>query len=333
MEVFCSKFKSYGNVTFTTQTLKILLLPMELGGQHLRSVMKDIFEALQSTPVPNILVISGILFLFLAFVGKIGAFIEIPEERQKWSAIVGLFLLIFGTSIFIFEKKQGDTTEKEVISSKKNNNKNLSSEDLTVIRNGTDAKELSKSFFNKTVELKGSVYGSYSDRDYMVLWVLVDNNLRIGCLSAPSNSALENLRSKDLVKISGAIHHIEPHGSFGNQLILARGCTVKKENFQKNSTSNFSASTLSAWRKAVSIEQGFTDANDKIKFYEISKDTKESLSIKKTHNLDEDFYLYNKVGIEDEIKNKYVKFSASMKGLNSSSGIYFQVSKDNRVIR
>lgn len=70
--------------------------------------MKDILDTLQTlqnTPIPNILVISGVIFLFLAFVGKVGGFIEIPEKKQKWSATIGILLLTLGSVIFIAAKK------------------------------------------------------------------------------------------------------------------------------------------------------------------------------------------------------------------------------------
>ena len=66
--------------------------------------MKDLFEtlqALQNTPVPNLLVIAGFILLLLAFVGKIGAIIELPRERQKWAAIIGALLLFFGIGLFL----------------------------------------------------------------------------------------------------------------------------------------------------------------------------------------------------------------------------------------
>ena len=52
------------------------------------SVLKAI-EALQRTPVPNLLIILGGVFLLLAFVGKIGATIEMPPGRQKLAGLVG----------------------------------------------------------------------------------------------------------------------------------------------------------------------------------------------------------------------------------------------------
>ena len=66
--------------------------------------MKDILEtlqALQNTPVPNLLVIAGFILLLLAFVGRIGAIIDLPKERQKWAGIIGTLLLVFGIGLFM----------------------------------------------------------------------------------------------------------------------------------------------------------------------------------------------------------------------------------------
>jgi hypothetical protein len=66
--------------------------------------MKDILEtlqALQDTPVPNLLIIGGVIFLFLAFVGRFGAYIELPRRRQRWAGIVGALLLVFGIVLFM----------------------------------------------------------------------------------------------------------------------------------------------------------------------------------------------------------------------------------------
>ena len=189
--------------------------------------MKDILEALQATPVPNILVISGALFLLLAFVGKIGSFIEIPEKRQKWSAMMGVLLLIFGTSIFISSKANKSKKSEEI--NIKTSSHELSSEELADIIqiDSKDPKELTKKYFNKSVSFKGSVTGSYSDENYMVVWVGA-NNTYIGCLSAPSNKKFKQLKSGNIVVISGVIHHIENELSLGNKLVLAHGCKVER---------------------------------------------------------------------------------------------------------
>ena len=79
--------------------------------------MKDVMEtlqALQNTPVPNLLVIAGFILLLLAFAGKFGAFIELPKERQKLAGIIGSLLLIFGVGLFMVPGSQPDSTPPSV---------------------------------------------------------------------------------------------------------------------------------------------------------------------------------------------------------------------------
>jgi hypothetical protein len=61
----------------------------------MESLLKTI-EALQGTSVPNLLILVGGVFLLLAFVGKIGATIELPQHRQKWAGLIGAAFLTMG---------------------------------------------------------------------------------------------------------------------------------------------------------------------------------------------------------------------------------------------
>jgi hypothetical protein len=61
----------------------------------MESLLKTI-EALQGTSVPNLLILVGGVFLLLAFVGKIGATIELPQHRQKWAGLIGALFLTTG---------------------------------------------------------------------------------------------------------------------------------------------------------------------------------------------------------------------------------------------
>ena len=67
-------------------------------------MLKDILEVLgtlQSTSVPNLLVIAGFIFLLLAFVGRIGAIVTLPEKRQKVAGTIGFLLLLGGIGLFM----------------------------------------------------------------------------------------------------------------------------------------------------------------------------------------------------------------------------------------
>ena len=61
----------------------------------------DILYKLSDTPVPNVLVIAGIVFLLLAVAGKVGANLSVPPNRQKTAALIGTILLISGIAIFM----------------------------------------------------------------------------------------------------------------------------------------------------------------------------------------------------------------------------------------
>jgi hypothetical protein len=63
--------------------------------------MDSIVSVLKDTPIPTILVVSGIVFLFLALAGQIAGRLEVPPERQKWSALAGALLLSAGLLLYL----------------------------------------------------------------------------------------------------------------------------------------------------------------------------------------------------------------------------------------
>ena len=62
--------------------------------------MDDIITALQNTPVPTILIVGGLVFLFLAIVGQFVGEINVPKERQKWAGLIGTLLLVSGVVLY-----------------------------------------------------------------------------------------------------------------------------------------------------------------------------------------------------------------------------------------
>jgi len=71
----------------------------------------DTILALQKTSIPNILVISGVVLLFAALIGKFGAFFELDGKRQKWAGTIGILFMLFGTTLFIYPKPQTSIIE------------------------------------------------------------------------------------------------------------------------------------------------------------------------------------------------------------------------------
>lgn len=64
-------------------------------------IFLDILQVLQGTPVPNLLVIVGFLFIFLAFVGKFGKIVKLSTDRQKWAGMIGALFLLSGIGLFM----------------------------------------------------------------------------------------------------------------------------------------------------------------------------------------------------------------------------------------
>jgi len=62
--------------------------------------MEKVIIEIARTPLPTILVMAGILFLFLAIVGKLGTSAVISPERQKAAQILGSLLLLGGVILY-----------------------------------------------------------------------------------------------------------------------------------------------------------------------------------------------------------------------------------------
>lgn len=72
------------------------------------SEMLDIFVKLQDTPIPIVLVVAGIIFLFLALSGGIYGKVQIPGHRQKWAGTLGAVLLLLGMVLSLPELLTGN---------------------------------------------------------------------------------------------------------------------------------------------------------------------------------------------------------------------------------
>lgn len=71
--------------------------------------MKEIITALQSTPLPTLLVVGGLAFLFLAVVGQVGGQLQVPASRQRWAGLIGSILLILGVVLYVIPGPVSDT--------------------------------------------------------------------------------------------------------------------------------------------------------------------------------------------------------------------------------
>jgi hypothetical protein len=58
--------------------------------------MLEAIKAIQSTPIPILLIVVGLFIVVLAFVTKIGGAIEVSPEQKRWAIPAGIFLLVLG---------------------------------------------------------------------------------------------------------------------------------------------------------------------------------------------------------------------------------------------
>lgn len=63
--------------------------------------MESVLAALKDTPIPTIMVVSGIVFLLLSIAGQLAGRIAVAPERQRWAAIIGGGLLAIGVALHV----------------------------------------------------------------------------------------------------------------------------------------------------------------------------------------------------------------------------------------
>jgi hypothetical protein len=61
----------------------------------------SLLTLLVDTPIPTVLVVSGVIFLFLALAGQIAGKLELPPTRQKWAAVAGAVFLGAGILLYL----------------------------------------------------------------------------------------------------------------------------------------------------------------------------------------------------------------------------------------
>lgn len=59
----------------------------------------EFLRSIIAGPLPNILVVGGLIFLFLFVVGKFGANIVVDPNKQKFAGFIGVLLLIAGLGL------------------------------------------------------------------------------------------------------------------------------------------------------------------------------------------------------------------------------------------
>ncbi|MDZ7291678.1 MAG: hypothetical protein ONB44_17565 [candidate division KSB1 bacterium] len=71
--------------------------------------MLELIKSLATTPIPTILVVAGLFFLFLAIGGQFGAKIVTDRVKPQSAGIVGAVLLLAGVAIYWF----GESTPRD----------------------------------------------------------------------------------------------------------------------------------------------------------------------------------------------------------------------------
>ena len=76
--------------------------------------MQDFLKAIHDTPIPNLLIASGLLFLLLGFVNKLGGFIEVSREQKRLTVPIGLLVLTTGLTLSVIGPSGMERTSPQV---------------------------------------------------------------------------------------------------------------------------------------------------------------------------------------------------------------------------
>ncbi len=74
--------------------------------------IKTLYE-LKETPVPTLLVIGGLVFLFLAFVNQVSTNIQPDPKLKKWSVLVGVILIVSGIGMYLIPAPQSSPVSSQ----------------------------------------------------------------------------------------------------------------------------------------------------------------------------------------------------------------------------
>lgn len=68
--------------------------------------MAELLGAVQDTPIPNLLVLAGIVFIFLAIAGGLTDKVTVPKERQRLIGGIGAVLLVTGIGLHVLDNQR-----------------------------------------------------------------------------------------------------------------------------------------------------------------------------------------------------------------------------------
>ena len=68
--------------------------------------MAELLGAVQDTPIPNLLVLAGIVFIFLAIAGGLTDKVTVPKDRQRLIGGIGAVLLVTGIGLHVLDNQR-----------------------------------------------------------------------------------------------------------------------------------------------------------------------------------------------------------------------------------
>ena len=75
--------------------------------------MAELLGAVQDTPIPNLLVLAGIVFIFLAIAGGLSDKVTVPKERQRLIGGIGAVLLVAGIGLHVLDSQRPASGDAE----------------------------------------------------------------------------------------------------------------------------------------------------------------------------------------------------------------------------
>ena len=75
--------------------------------------MAELLGAVQDTPIPNLLVLAGIVFIFLAIAGGLTDKVTVPKERQRLIGGIGAVLLVTGIGLHVLDSQRSPSGDAE----------------------------------------------------------------------------------------------------------------------------------------------------------------------------------------------------------------------------
>jgi hypothetical protein len=143
--------------------------------------MGDLLSVIVSTPIPTILVIGGMFFIFLGFGGRINTG-QIPPETRKYFGTAGILFIVVGVMLFVVPQRSNNTANPSTQSSPESNGVGETSVPSEVPQSEYDRIALTVSALNQVSEV---IYGPQS-----------------GSITSEDDDKLECIRTERLIKNS-----------------------------------------------------------------------------------------------------------------------------------